>query len=466
MIIALQCRSMPKKIISVILCICVMLLTFYCQMQQVEAVFPLAIPAAIFVAALFTAGGVYFASDQDAWSAVYYAWDNASTAIHDGINIAAQGIADGASFVANVSEDVWSWIKGVAVDLFGTSNTVSQTKVLENIWSGHPASPYPLSTYPYQCVFEHDYIGNHWLMLSAYPMYYTGGIIKATFEKSFVAYYRTPQGNWTYLGIHQGINMEQAPLAQSSYNVTVSETIPTVTTSKTIIGDGTINYDNAGIITQSYDYKTQDGIRQVAVPASMTDVIGKTYQDVQNPTTTSIDTWTGTFDSYSADTLGKTFTYTGTGSVAIPVDKTITGDWAGQWEVDEDGRMVWTGTLTQAGAIAWTGTIAIAQDAEISETEENKFNYPDLVVPPSPMTKKFPFSIPWDIKLALESLRADPVAPKWTINFPDNIFVGGGEIVIDFAQFETWAKIIRWGILIVFNIFLILTTRKVIGAGG
>lgn len=93
-----------------------------------------------------------------------------------------------------------------------------------------------------------------------------------------------------------------------------------------------------------------------------------------------------------------------------------------------------------------------------------EFKYPELKVPADVLKNKFPFSIPWDLKNAVSGLAASPVAPKWTINFPSNIFVGGGQLVIDFAQFETWAMIVRWGILIIFNIFLILSTRKIIGA--
>lgn len=78
------------------------------------------------------------------------------------------------------------------------------------------------------------------------------------------------------------------------------------------------------------------------------------------------------------------------------------------------------------------------------------------------LTSKFPFSIPWDLSNAVQGLKATPKAPHWTITFPSNYFIGGGTIDIDFAQFQTWANIVRWGLLIAFNIGLIMLTRTII----
>lgn len=78
------------------------------------------------------------------------------------------------------------------------------------------------------------------------------------------------------------------------------------------------------------------------------------------------------------------------------------------------------------------------------------------------LTSKFPFSIPWDLSNAVQGLKATPKAPHWTITFPSNYFIGGGTIDIDFAQFQAWANIVRWGLLIAFNIGLIMLTRTII----
>jgi hypothetical protein len=81
---------------------------------------------------------------------------------------------------------------------------------------------------------------------------------------------------------------------------------------------------------------------------------------------------------------------------------------------------------------------------------------------PQVIITKFPFCIPWDFKKAISNLTKTRKAPKWTIRFDDNYFIGGGKFTIDFAQFEVWAKILRWGELFLFNLFLMLTTRKFI----
>lgn len=69
---------------------------------------------------------------------------------------------------------------------------------------------------------------------------------------------------------------------------------------------------------------------------------------------------------------------------------------------------------------------------------------------------KFPFCIPWDIKNSVAALNVVGEAPKWDIDFKEISFS------IDFSMFEEWAKIIRWGVLIIFNFGLIKSTRNLI----
>lgn len=78
------------------------------------------------------------------------------------------------------------------------------------------------------------------------------------------------------------------------------------------------------------------------------------------------------------------------------------------------------------------------------------------------LTGKFPFCIPWDIKRSIESLVASPKAPRWTIEFDTDYFVGGGSFTIDFAEFEELAKIVRWAIMIIFSMGLMIKTRDII----
>ena len=171
------------------------------------------------------------------------------------------------------------------------------------------------------------------------------------------------------------------------------------------------------------------------------------------------------------------YDYTRTG-VSVPVPQTASGDRviAIPQTLGLEGAQDITGEMCVP--IANTIPAEIAQDivtypeAPLPEDETPpdrlpKIDYPKMSVPPKlGLTRKFPFSVPWDLKNAVTALVAEQKCPKWEINFDSTYFVGGGKTTIDFERFETWAKIIRWGVLILFNFGLIKATRKLIGAGG
>ena len=71
--------------------------------------------------------------------------------------------------------------------------------------------------------------------------------------------------------------------------------------------------------------------------------------------------------------------------------------------------------------------------------------------------EKFPFSLPWDFKNLINMFDVDPVAPKFEIPFL------GNNITLDFSYFEEWAIIIRFFILISFNVTLIFISTKLKG---
>lgn len=75
---------------------------------------------------------------------------------------------------------------------------------------------------------------------------------------------------------------------------------------------------------------------------------------------------------------------------------------------------------------------------------------------------KFPFCIPFDLAKSIESLSVVPVAPKWEVQFSSIYFKSQSTLVLDFNQFESLAKIVRWGILISFSFGLMILTKKII----
>ncbi|MGE5629199.1 MAG: hypothetical protein ACM3X7_14020 [Solirubrobacterales bacterium] len=124
--------------------------------------------------------------------------------------------------------------------------------------------------------------------------------------------------------------------------------------------------------------------------------------------------------------------------------------------------------ITSTDAVS-TNILDVGQ--RIISTMENIFNPPTsipldftpMIAVGSVITTKFPFSIPFDLVNSFSAFNVAAVAPKWTIEFPSNYFIGGGTVVVDFAQFETWAVIIRWFILIIFGVGLIMATRRLMG---
>lgn len=237
--------------------------------------------------------------------------------------------------------------------------------------------------------------------------------------------------------------------------------------------------DNDNITKKTFDYTgdtniignsnydiLKDGTRKVYVPSSIDALLGKTASDVTtapvvNPpaVTPYSDSWTGKF----SDCATGDYTFVGTGTITGTMGVTTAGEWVGEWGETVAGEREWVGVYTGADGLTWTGTATEDLVAD-PPAEGTEFKYPEMKIPADIIKNKFPFSIPWDLTTAIKSFVATPEAPRWVINFPSNIFVGGGQIVIDFTQFETWAKVVRFGVFAIFNIFLILATRRIIGA--
>jgi len=115
--------------------------------------------------------------------------------------------------------------------------------------------------------------------------------------------------------------------------------------------------------------------------------------------------------------------------------------------------------------------IALTVDGVLAE-DLTDVNNPPIVPPPnfpdipirgmSGLTEKFPFSIPFDLVKAFTMMMAPSEAPKFTIPFRIESLNFDHDFEIDLTGFEVLAKIVRWGILVGFNIWLILKTRELI----
>lgn len=84
------------------------------------------------------------------------------------------------------------------------------------------------------------------------------------------------------------------------------------------------------------------------------------------------------------------------------------------------------------------------------------------------LTRRFPFSIPWDIARGITLLAAPAKTPYFEVDFyaPISDLVGGWQgstkLVLDFSQFESLGRLSRWTSTIGFCLFLASATKRFI----
>ena len=101
-------------------------------------------------------------------------------------------------------------------------------------------------------------------------------------------------------------------------------------------------------------------------------------------------------------------------------------------------------------------------DIDLTVPDDAEIDFSPLLNTGIVFSRKFPFSIPWDLKNSIEVFQTSAEAPVFILPFGQMPLVGGEDVEIDFSQFEKLALIVRWGLLIIFNVGLILITRKII----
>lgn len=91
-----------------------------------------------------------------------------------------------------------------------------------------------------------------------------------------------------------------------------------------------------------------------------------------------------------------------------------------------------------------------------------RINFAPLQVAGEMLTNKFPFSIPWDIKRQLSIFDITPQTPEFDVNIKVPIFSTDYDMKfrIDFSMFDGLAAMVRWFLIIAFDVALILSLRK------
>ncbi len=79
----------------------------------------------------------------------------------------------------------------------------------------------------------------------------------------------------------------------------------------------------------------------------------------------------------------------------------------------------------------------------------------------------FPFCIPWDLVRGIKLLAADPVAPRFEVPFNvpaiGDIFPGyEGSVIVDFAEYDKYFKVVRWGTFMIAMFGICFLTFKIV----
>lgn len=110
-----------------------------------------------------------------------------------------------------------------------------------------------------------------------------------------------------------------------------------------------------------------------------------------------------------------------------------------------------------------TDTVGAAAGEAAGALDDSIFSNMSL---PNNIVNVFPFCIPFDFVRGIKLLAADPIAPHFEIpfNIPSvGVFRGYHDvIIIDFQQFDTYFKVVRWGCFMIFALGLCFVSFKIV----
>lgn len=452
--------SITYKLISVLICIMLVLTFTLTNIQETQAVLPLvAIPELVLVAgaALLTAAGIQFATSDDARSAAYKVMSNVSLSVRNQINTAML-----AGTAIPILPELWSIITGQAKTFndgtgLGTVNYVvpgtttnyvgqalqSYTASLSayqldltatNIHDGGMirfpgmlgyltnAVTYNSTTKLYSAqLYYHVYIGDplYPLNLAVGSAYTASTDALALIPSVVVSLYTNPGG--AYLMVNGNIIRDWGSTAVSSTGNLQLSTLESAYFAFNTVA--THNLTSSSFVVNNYYYNNPANDwenRQATVPGTMDGVIAKDASNVLTDagalvnapgTTTTTDNILSQILS-GVNTLGAT--------ISGSISSAFTGD----------------GT----GSIDWT-------PLEISATL---------------FTTKFPFSLPWDLLRAVQSLgTSTTIAPVIPISLNLAFFKWNANL--DFSLFNPMMPTVRSLLLFGFGIGLVYSVRRLVG---
>lgn len=243
-------------------------------------------------------------------------------------------------------------------------------------------------------------------------------------------FYKSGHGSGSGGFLYYGNNLVTATGSSSIYSLNI-DSIGSI-----VCDDGTI-YGTDYLINCDSDLKTNDNNITKAFTCDPSISIGNEYIGTDT-------TWTDSI----ADA--------GSGSIAFPLDVDDL--------IDLSPSDVRDKTLTDTGDIATDKTDTKDDTKEDPNTKPNKPSIPNLSLPEILFKEKFPFCLPWDVYNVFANLVAEPEAPVFEIPMKWEFLDIDYTLKIDFSMFDEIAKISRFFSSLGFVVFLILISRKVIGA--
>lgn len=146
------------------------------------------------------------------------------------------------------------------------------------------------------------------------------------------------------------------------------------------------------------------------------------------------------------------------GNPAIPANPAIPGQRV------KDLTKTDTITATPDIAVPTTGNPAIPANPPLdwSDTPTDGLNFGPLRIAGDLFTTKFPFSIPWDIQRQFNVFNVNPKPPVLHVDKSIPIFNTSMKLKfdIDFTIMEPAAVVVRWFMIIAFDLGMILAMRK------
>lgn len=390
--------------------------------RKAEAVIPLALVP--YAATVLVAAGVTFATSEELQNTTK-SWLSTLPTLRT--DLMQQDYNAAVNGVTNVATDVWNdaktWVDNLINPGANTANISISDTATNTI--NYPLTTYgrnDLLTYTALPYMTHFYVGNTDGTYSEYgirtPVPHTvvaiDGWVKVQAPVNTQIRYITRLTNsleTTQVYTNDGSG-------QKMWDCATTATIMVLAMQTSVALTGATDWvDNA---TRDWEY---EGQRKVGVPlgGAIDELLGKSHQDVK---------------------------YTGTGTTDPPADTTF------------DGTSEITGLSSVFNAIkAMSANIAKFFDLT------TPVNLEPLRVTGDIFTTRFPFSLPWDLMRSFQLFNDNTFNPVLNINIPSGPILPNLNFNIDLSVWSNIVGYVKALELLIFDITLVLMTRKLLGGG-